>query len=122
MISATVPETVELYVRGEIPADLSGSLLVSTSRRHKSRSHFSRWHDSQTDLMKVDLIPGRPGRARASILPVDSSGADLESFRPNSFETGAGRQDPAYGYVTQPNHGLNVCHVKKNKRGNKSQT
>ena len=31
-------------------------------RRSKVRSRFARWHDSQTDLMRLDLTPGRPGR------------------------------------------------------------
>ena len=30
-------ETVELYVRGQLPASLSGNLMVAMSRRHKQR-------------------------------------------------------------------------------------
>ena len=101
------PKLIDLYVRGEIPRDMGGSLIVSTNRRHKRRDFFSRWHDSQTDLMKIDLFPGRPGRAVAHVLEVDPSGADLEGFRPGASDRRAFETNPAYGYVTQPNHGVN---------------
>lgn len=84
----------DLYVRGEIPSCLAGSLVVATSRRHKNPAFFARWHDSQADLLKLDLYPGRPGRVRATFLAVD----------PNWPET-APRRPPFY--ATQPNHGLN---------------
>jgi hypothetical protein len=84
----------ELYVRGEIPACLAGSLVVATSRRHKDRSLFTRWHDSQADLLKLDLFPGRPGRVRATFLAVDPNWPEGESL-------------VAPFYATQPNHGLN---------------
>src|SRR5262249_51359414 len=44
----------ELHVRGEIPRLLDGYLLVAASRRHKDRRIFSRWHDSQADLMRLE--------------------------------------------------------------------
>jgi hypothetical protein len=85
----------DLYVRGEIPSCLAGSLIVATSRRHKNRHLFARWQDSQADLLKLDLFPGRPGRVRASFLAVDQNW-------PNS-----GDHNPSPFYATQPNHGLN---------------
>ena len=85
----------ELYVRGTIPPCLAGSLVIATSRRHKSRSRFSRWHDSQADLLKLDVTPGRPGRIHGSFLATD----------PHWPLAGAGA--PSAFYATQPNHGLN---------------
>src|SRR5689334_6349743 len=67
----------DLHVRGEIPALLNGSLVVATSRRNKDRSVFSRWHDSQSDLLRLDLYPGRPGRVKAHFLSVDPKGDGL---------------------------------------------
>src|SRR5436190_2177952 len=67
----------DLRVRGAIPESLSGSLIIPTNRRPKDRGRFSRWHDSQTDMLRLDLYPGRPGRVRAHVLPIDSSGADV---------------------------------------------
>lgn len=84
----------ELYVRGVIPPGLDGSLVIATSRRHKDRSRFARWHDSQADLLRLDLTPGSPGRVKASFLAVD----------PN-WSIGPGADSPFY--ATQPNHGLN---------------
>jgi hypothetical protein len=99
----------DLHVRGEIPSALSGSLLVACSRRHKDRRVFSRWHDSQADIMRIDLEPGRPGRARAHVLEVDPSGAALgAAFCPSLFEQEAYGRLSAYGYATQPNHAVNV--------------
>jgi hypothetical protein len=85
----------DLYVRGVIPSCLAGSLIVATSRRHKTRSRFARWHDSQADLLKLDVSPGRPGKVRASFLAIDGRWA------------GDGPPAPAPFYTTQPNHGLN---------------
>jgi hypothetical protein len=85
----------DLYVRGAIPECMNGSLVIATSRRHKSRSRFSRWHDSQADLLKLDVTPGRPGRVRASFLATDPHWPLGTSLTPSPF------------YVTQPNHGLN---------------
>jgi hypothetical protein len=99
-----------LRVRGEVPAALTGSLTVPTNRRAKDRRHFARWQDSQTDLIRLDLYPGRPGRVVAHVLGVEPNGADLpdrsglEFDRQLALEAGA-----AYGYVTQPNHGINVA-------------
>jgi len=87
----------DLHVRGEIPTLLSGSLIVATSRRNKDRSVFSRWHDSQSDLLRLDLYPGRPGRVRAQFLSVDPQGPGLTK----------GYRHPAF-YATQPNHGINT--------------
>lgn len=99
-----------LRVRGEIPAGLVGSLTVPTNRRSKDRRHFARWHDSQTDLIRLDLYPGRPGRVVANVLAVEPNGADLPNRSGFEFdhllalEAGA-----AYGYLTQPNHGINIA-------------
>jgi hypothetical protein len=87
----------DLHVRGGIPKLLTGSLVVATSRRHKDRSIFSRWHDSQSDLLRLDLYPGRPGRVRAHFLAVDPRGEGLLT----------GYQHPAF-YAVQPNHGINI--------------
>ncbi len=86
-----------LHVRGEIPPLLSGSLIVATSRRHKDRSIFSRWHDSQSDLLRLDLYPGRPGRVQAQYLAVDPKGEGLLK----------GYRNPGF-YAAQPNHGINI--------------
>lgn len=87
--------TFELYVRGEIPSCMEGSLVIATSRRNKARSFFARWHDSQADLLKLDLKPGRPGAVRATFMSVDRRW------------TYGGEGDPSPFYETQPNHGLN---------------
>jgi hypothetical protein len=91
-------ETAEfdLYVRGQIPPCLEGSLIVATNRRHKSRSRFARWHDSQADLLRLDVTPGRPGRVRANLLAPDPH-----------WPFGVERARAQF-YATQPNHGLNV--------------
>jgi hypothetical protein len=100
----------ELYVRGEIPKAVAGSLVVATNRRHKDRHIFSRWHDSQTDLMRLDLLPGKPGCVIANVLSVDPSGENLgEGFRQSDFDRMAYGRLPAYGYATQPNHGINIA-------------
>ncbi len=101
--------SVRLNVRGEIPAGLSGSLIVAASRRDKRRDLFSRWQDSRADLVRIDLSPGRPGRAVARILEIDPGGIDLGSgFRRTDFDRSGYGSDPRYGYATQPNHGLNI--------------
>lgn len=89
--------TIDMHVRGQIPRELDGSLFVAMSRRNKDRTFFSRWHDSQADLLRLDLTPGRPGRIRVHLLPVDPSGAGLP---------GGGGNGPFY--ATQPNHGVNI--------------
>lgn len=86
----------DLHVRGEIPPQLGGSLIVATSRRNKDRTVFSRWHDSQSDLLRLDLQPGRPGRVRAQFLAIDPAGEGLVR----------GFRHPAF-YAAQPNHGVN---------------
>jgi hypothetical protein len=100
----------DLRVRGSVPPGLAGSLIVPTSRRNKDRAYFSRWHDSQTDLMRLDLTPGNPGRVRAHILEVDPTAADVGADTIASQHlydiTGA----PAGSlYITQPNHGINIA-------------
>ena len=85
----------DLHVRGNLPRALEGSLLVAANRRSKNHSVFSRWHDSQADLIRIDLRPGGRGKVKARILPIDSSGGDVGTTS-------------VHGYVTQPNHGLNV--------------
>ncbi len=103
-------QTVEFAVRGELPKALSGHLLVALSRRHKLRSAFFRWQDSQTDLLRLDLHPGRPSLVSGHVLAVDPSGRDLrEGFSATAFDTASYGRLPAYGYATQPNHGLNVA-------------
>jgi len=89
-------QSFDLYVRGSIPAAMSGSLFVAAARRHKDRSRFSRWHDSQADLIRLDLLPGKPGRIRARILSVD----------PWKFCANSKSARPFYPF--QPNHGLNI--------------
>jgi hypothetical protein len=96
-------------VRGAVPAALSGYLIVPTNRRAKDRSRFARWHDSQTDLIRLELTPGRPGRVRARVLPVDPAGVDLP--RPGAVAAADRRlTETAHGgYASQPNHGVNVA-------------
>ena len=107
---AHVVPPIELYVRGEIPSQVGGHFIVAMNRRSKDRSKFSRWHDSQADILRLDVSPGRPGRITASILEIDSSGRDLGSaFLPTDYEQHAFGRDSSYGYATQPNHGINVA-------------
>ncbi len=96
-------------MRGSVPAALSGFLIVPTNRRSKDRSRFARWHDSQTDLIRLDLTPGRPGRVRTRVLPVDPAGVDLP--RPAAVAASDRRltETANGGYATQPNHGVNVA-------------
>ena len=111
MRAATPVHSFELFVRGQLPPALRGSFFVALSRRHKDREQFFRWHDSQADLLRLDVIPGRPGRVTAHVLMVDPSGADLhEGFHRSDYEMQAYGHDPAYGYATQPNHGINLAH------------
>ncbi len=86
----------DLYVRGEIPSALSGSLVTTASRRNKDRNLFFRWQDSQADLIRLDLVPGKPGKIHARILTVDPHWGAGKASRCQQF------------YATQPNHGLNV--------------
>src|SRR5690348_3577581 len=103
-------QTIELYVRGELPSSVEGHLLVAMSRRNKDRSAFFRWQDSQADLLRLDLQPGRPSRVTAHVFAVDPSGRDVgDGFAANSFDAAAFGRLPSYGYATQPNHGLNVA-------------
>lgn len=85
----------ELHVRGEIPECMAGYLVIATSRRNKTHGLFGRWHDSQADLLRIELCPGKPGVARATFLSVDRRW------------TAQGEERPLPFYETQPNHGLN---------------
>ena len=98
------PCAFDLHVRGEIPPEASGYLIVPSSRRHKDRRVFSRWHDSQADLLRLELFPGKPGRVRVRVLPVDPSG---EGLAPESVLAAPGGPIDS-GYSTQPNHGANA--------------
>ncbi len=107
----TDPYSFDLRVRGRIPPELAGWLLVPTNRRHKDRARFARWHDSQADLMRIDLYPGRPGRVRANVLEVDPMATDVggalaSGGSPALDLLGLGEPSP---YVTQPNHGANIA-------------
>lgn len=97
-------QTFDLNVRGEIPRALEGSILVACNRRNKDRSVFSRWHDSQTDLIRLDITPGKPGKVIAKVLAVDPSGRDVGA-KQVQFKKGGNLSVPP---LTQPNHGLNV--------------
>jgi hypothetical protein len=99
---------VDLYVRGELPKELEGSLVIACNRRNKNRTIFSRWHDSQTDLVRIDIVPGKPGRARANVLAVDSSGRDVGAKPITVKHNGALFKSFIPHYLTQPNHGLNI--------------
>lgn len=60
--------------------------------------------------MRLEVSPGSPGKVTATILQVDPSGRSFgEGFKPNDYEAAAAYTDPAYGYATQPNHGLNIA-------------
>lgn len=101
-ISPPLP-SIELYVRGAIPREAEGTLLVACSRRIKDRMTFSRWHDSPADLMRIELRAGKPGRARATILPMEAIHAEVERQVPRATVA------LPRVYATQPNHGLNVA-------------
>jgi len=94
----TEKRAFDLHVRGTVPAALTGRLIIAASRRDKDHCKFSRWQDSQADLVRLDLTPGKPGRIRAEILSVDSYASDF----------GGPRAQPPF-YPAQPNHGLNWC-------------
>src|SRR5579863_342860 len=89
-------QVFDLYVRGTVPAAMSGSLIIAASRRHKDRQRFLRWHDSQADLIKLDVRPGKPGRIKATILSVDTWKFCNTQPRATPF------------YPSQPNHGVNI--------------
>jgi hypothetical protein len=69
----------------------------------KDRSVFRRWHDSQAELLRLDVRRGSPGRVTARFLEIDSSGADVGYPWPAPLP-----RDRYYHYVTQPNHAVNV--------------
>jgi len=98
----------DFHVRGEIPTLMAGSLVVACSRRHKDHGVFSRWHDSQADLVRIDLSPGKPGRMTATVLSVDPQGVGLrlpDAMGARMLET-PNAETPFY--ETQPNHGINI--------------
>lgn len=92
----TEVQRFDLYVRGTIPAGLSGCLVIAAARRNKDRTFFSRWHDSQADLIRLDLLPGKPGRIKARILTVDP------------WKFCHTRRGTSSFYPFQPNHGVNI--------------
>ncbi|HEX3128142.1 MAG TPA: hypothetical protein VH394_12500 [Thermoanaerobaculia bacterium] len=96
----------DLNVRGWIPPELSGSLVVAASRRDKQRAKFSRWHDAQADLIRLDLFPGRSGRIRAHVLAVDSRRLPTALSQKAPGEGGPAAR---IGNETQPNHGVNIA-------------
>lgn len=100
---------VDLHVRGRIPDSVAGMLLVPCSRRNKRRDVYSRWHDSQADLIRLTLEPGAPSRVRAEIVEIDPLAKNLSGAQTNWLELCANGTDPAFGYVTQPNHGVNAA-------------
>lgn len=108
---ATELQTFDLFVRGEIPRGIEGSLLVASSRRNKHREVFSRWHDAMTDLIRLDLYPGRPGRIRATLLPVDplARGLDDGNGKLLSLDEDVNYGQSSYGYAAQPNHATNAA-------------
>lgn len=95
------PAPVELYVRGRIPPEAEGSLVVACSRRVKDKTAYCRWHEAPTDLIRLDLHPGRPGRVVARILEIGGRGPP--------GHTGPAFRDPScHGAGDQPNHGVNA--------------
>src|SRR5580704_6755956 len=110
VIRADQRYSTDLYVRGELPMEIGGRFIVAMNRRHKDRARFSRWHDSQADLLRLEVVPGHPGSVKATILEVDPSGRDLgRHFHRSAFEVEAFGANSAYGYATQPNHGINAA-------------
>jgi len=109
MATATYP----FHVRGEIPAALRGSLLIACSRRHKEQGRFSRWHDSQADLVKVDIRAGKSSRMTAKILAPDPACTGLPGAgAAASVRPGKHASTTAHCYESQPNHGLNYANGK----------
>ncbi|MBC7908875.1 MAG: hypothetical protein H7Y30_00135 [Pyrinomonadaceae bacterium] len=99
----------DFHVRGEIPALLAGSLVVACNRRNKDHSVFSRWHDSQADLVRIDLTPGKPGRMTATVLSVDPQGGGLHLPKTLGEQLLEPSVAPTPFYETQPNHGINIA-------------
>ena len=99
---------VNLHVRGRIPELVAGTLLVPCSRRNKRREVYSRWHDSQADLIRLTLEPGAPGQVKAEIVEIDPLAKDVSGAQSNWLDLSANGTDPEFGYVTQPNHGVNA--------------
>src|SRR5437899_1739046 len=95
---ASEKHAFDLHVRGVVPDALDGRLIIAASRRNKNRRKFYRWHDSQADLIRLDLVPGKPGRVHAEVLSIDPFASDVgfcSAERPF--------------YSAQPNHGVNWC-------------
>ena len=99
---------VNLHVRGRIPELVAGTLLVPCSRRNKRREVYSRWHDFQADLIRLTLEPGAPGQVKAEIVEIDPLAKDVSGAQSNWLDLSANGTDPEFGYVTQPNHGVNA--------------
>src|SRR5689334_14441713 len=100
---------IDLHVRGRIPASVAGTLLVPCSRRNKRRHVYSRWHDSQADLIRLTLEPGTPGHVRAEIVEIDPLAKQVNGVQPNWLDLCANGTASDFGYVTQPNHGVNAA-------------
>ena len=98
-----------LNVRGRIPSELSGSLIVAASRRHKQKDRFSRWHESQADLIRLDLVTGRPGRITAHVLAVDSNAIPRTQLARAWNGDGSAGVSTLKEPKTQPNHGVNIA-------------
>src|ERR1700727_4048822 len=110
MVSAYPPGSpLELHVRGHIPDLVAGSLLVPCSRRNKRRDTYSRWHDSQADLIRLNLEPGVPGRVTAEIVEIDPLARELPGGQQDWLDLSTNGTDSTFGYVTQPNHGINFA-------------
>ncbi len=102
-------EPIDLHVRGRIPDSVAGTLLVPCSRRNKRRDFYSRWHDSQADLIRLTLEPGVPGRVRAEIIAIDPLAKGLMGTQSDWLNLCGNGTDAAFGYITQPNHGVNAA-------------
>ena len=102
------PVCFDMFIRGEIPSALCGSLIIPSSRRHKDRKRFSRWHDSQTDLLRLDLYPGRPGRICVHVLEVNSAQVDFQDSTIHRLDQPIGTPTPLQ-HAHQPNHGVNIA-------------
>jgi hypothetical protein len=98
MLTASIEHrSFDLHVRGEVPSALEGHHVIAASRRNKDRFAFSRWHDSQADLIRFDLHPGKPDRIRVHVVSVDPFSVEFDS-----------RIASRPFYPTQPNHGINI--------------
>ena len=82
---------------------------MPSGRRNKRRHVYSRWHDSQADLIRLTLEPGAPGQVRAEIVEIDPLAKNVSGAQTDWWDLSANGTDPDFGYVTQPNHGVNAA-------------